>query len=98
VQDGLQIQAYVDPGTPGRTNQLHVTAFDADGQELPLRSATISLGPPQGEATTPDLVRFGPGHFVANFDLTPGRWTFAITAEARDGRSLIASFARTFGS
>ena len=31
LEGGLQIQAYVDPGEPGRTNQVHVTAFDADG-------------------------------------------------------------------
>ena len=34
----VQIQAYVDPGTPGRTNQVHVTAFEGT-DELPLRSA-----------------------------------------------------------
>jgi nitrogen fixation protein FixH len=98
VQQGLQIQAYVDPGQPGRTNALHVTAFDAAGKELPLKGATISLTPPGGQASTPDLLRFGPGHFVANFGLTAGRWTFAVTAQARNGQTLFATFAETFGS
>jgi nitrogen fixation protein FixH len=98
VQDGLQIQSYVDPGEPGRTNALHVTAFDAAGKELPLKGATISIAPPDGQASTPDLLRFGPGHFVANFDLTAGRWSFAITAQARNGQTLVGTFAESFGS
>lgn len=98
VQEGLQIQAYVDPGTPGRTNQVHVTAFTSSGDELPLRSATVSVTPPDGAATTPELLRFGPGHFVANIDLTAGAWRFAITAHARDGQTLVASFQQSFGS
>jgi copper transport protein len=98
VQDGLQIQAYVDPGTPGQTNQVHVTAFDAGGKELPLRSATISTTAPDGTVSQPEMLRFGKGHFAANFDLTSGTWTFAITADARDGRTLVATFKQTFGS
>ena len=98
VQGGVQIQAYVDPGTPGRTNQVHVTAFTPAGDELPLRSAVVSVTPPGGAATTPEPLRFGPGHFAANIDLTAGSWTFAIQAQARDGRALVASFEQSFGS
>ena len=97
MQEGLQIQAYVDPGTPDRTNQVHVTAFTPSGSELALRSATVSVTPPTGPATTPDLLRLGPGHLAANIDLTAGSWTFAITAETRDGRTLVASFQQSFG-
>lgn len=97
LEDGLQIQSYVDPGAPGRTNQVHVTAFDQDGRELPLKSATVTITPPTGPAFQPDMLRFGPGHLAANIDLTAGRWTFDIRALARDGSGLVASFQQTFG-
>jgi copper transport protein len=98
LESGLQIQSYVDPGTPGRTNQVHVTAFDADGKELPLESSTLTITPPGGSAFRPDMIRFGKGHFAANIDLTAGKWSFDIEANARDGRVLVASFDQTFGS
>jgi hypothetical protein len=43
------------------------------------------------------MLRFGPGHFAANIDLTAGRWSFDIEAHARDGIELVASFQQTFG-
>ena len=97
LEGGLQIQSYVDPGTPGRTNQVHVTAFDHHGKELPLESAALTITPPNGAAFRPDMIRFGKGHFAANVDLTAGRWSFDIQAHARDGTDLVASFQQTFG-
>jgi len=97
LESGLQIQSYVDPGAPGRTNQVHVTAFDADGKELPLESSTLTITPPSGSPFQPDMIRFGEGHFAANIDLTAGKWSFDIEANARDGRVLVASFDQTFG-
>jgi copper transport protein len=96
LEDGLQIQAYVDPGEPARTNQVHVTAFDADGQELPLHAATVSITPPDGAPSEPKMLRFGPGHFAANIDLTAGTWSFDITAHAETGQILSASFSQSF--
>ena len=52
LQGGLQIQAYVDPGEPGRTNQVHVTAFDTDGAELPLAQRDPH-DPPAGRRAVP---------------------------------------------
>jgi copper transport protein len=97
LESGLQIQSYVDPGQPGRTNQVHVTAFDQDGKELPLESATLTITPPSGSVLRPDMIRFGKGHFAANIDLGAGKWSFDIQADARDGRVLVASFDQTFG-
>ena len=97
LDGGLQIQSYVDPGTPGRTNQVHVTAFDQDGKELPLESAALTITPPDGAAFRPEMIRFGKGHFAANIDLTAGRWSFDIQAHARGGSDLAASFQQTFG-
>jgi hypothetical protein len=88
---GAQLQAYVDPGAPG-TNQLHLTAFDADGNELPLASVTFAAAAPNGRGTTFPARRLDPGHFVADVDLSPGSWTFFLDAVARDGRRLQASF------
>src|SRR4029453_8281318 len=96
LEDGLQIQAYVDPGEAGRTNQVHVTAFDADGQELPLHAATVSITPPEGAPFEPKMLRFGPGHFAANIDLRGGTWSFPITAHAETGEMLFASFRQSF--
>jgi copper transport protein len=91
---GVQIQSYVDPGAPG-VNQFHVTAFDASGQELPLASARVDATAPNGTARL-DMKRFSRGHFIANFDLVPGTWTFALDVAARDGSDLSAKFKETF--
>jgi copper transport protein len=96
LQGGLQIQAYVDPGEPGRTNQVHVTAFDADGAELPLHAATLTITPPDAASFEPKMLRFGPGHFAANIEVTAGTWAFDVIAHAEDGRELVASFDQTF--
>ena len=96
LEGGLQIQAYVDPGEPGRTNQVHVTTFDADGQELPLHAAMLTITPPDAAPFEPKMLRFGPGHFAANIDLTAGTWSFDITAHAETGQVLAASFRQSF--
>lgn len=96
LEGGVQIQSYVDPGEPGRTNQVHVTAFDADGKELPLRGVTLTIHPPDGEPFEPKMLRFGPGHLAANIDLTRGTWSFDIAAHPKDGTELVASFQQTF--
>lgn len=92
--DGTAIQAYVDPGAAG-PNQVHLTAFDAGGAELSLRSAAFVALPSSGSPVLLDAVRFDPGHFVANTDLETGDWMFDLTAQARDGTSLQATFDQT---
>jgi copper transport protein len=92
LPDRLQIQSYVDPGVPGRTNQVHVTAFDADGNELPLERTVLEIAPPDGLPFQPDLLPLGPGHVVANVDMTAGTWSFHITAETHHGDVLSVSF------
>jgi hypothetical protein len=91
---GQQVQAYNDPGAPG-TNELHLTAFDATGNELPLKSATMVAIPPSGPAVPLPTRRFSAGHFVGDEQLTAGRWTFFLQATARDGTALVASFEQT---
>jgi copper transport protein len=96
LEGGVQIQSYVDPGEPGRTNQVHVTAFDAGGKELPLHGVTLTIHPPDAEPFEPEMLRFGPGHLAANIDLTPGTWSFDIAAHAKDGSELVGSFQQAF--
>ena len=75
---------------------MHVTAFDAEGKELPLRGVTLTMHPPDAEPFEPEMLRFGPGHLAANIDLRPGTWSFDIAAHARDGTELVTSFQQTF--
>jgi copper transport protein len=92
--DGEQIQMYNDPGTPG-TDELHLTAFDVDGRELPLAHATMVAVAPDGTASSLQPRRFSVGHFVGDLTLAAGKWTFFVQATARDGRVLVASFQQT---
>lgn len=95
-EDGLQLQAYVDPGTPGRTNQVHVTAFDADGSELLLHHAIVSATPPIGQPVLPQPQRLSPGHFVVNMEIGSGTWKFDLDVLTRDGQTWLVSFEQTF--
>ena len=94
LASGEQIQAYNDPGKPG-ADEWHLTAFDTDGNELPLKGVTMTAVAPDGTATAPVPRRFSAGHFVTDLQLTTGRWTFFMQATARDGRVLVASFEQT---
>ncbi|MGH2636948.1 MAG: FixH family protein [Actinomycetota bacterium] len=91
----VTIQAYVDPGVPGRTNQLHVTAFDPGGGELPLHHIVVRVTPPDGRGFEPELLSLSEGHVAANLDLEPGTYTFGIEALADPGE-LVGSFEQTF--
>lgn len=91
---GDQIQMYNDPGHAG-TDELHLTAFDTDGTELPLAHATMVAVGPDGTASTPQPRRFSTGHFVGDLTLAAGDWTFFVRATTRDGRVLVASFEQT---
>jgi nitrogen fixation protein FixH len=93
----VSIQSYVDPGVAGKTNQLHVTAFDANGAELPLQSLTVAITQPDGTIIEPDLLNLSPGHVVANVEIQPGTSSFQITAVSENGQNLEATFEQTFG-
>jgi copper transport protein len=94
--DGSSIQAYVDPGAPG-ADQLHATAFDPQGNELPLRSVSLIAIPPSGLSVALQPEPFSPGHYAANVQLTAGTWTFEIRTLTRSGQALDASFTQRIG-
>jgi nitrogen fixation protein FixH len=58
----------------------------------------IGVTAPSDERFEPDLLRLGRGHFAANIELTPGDWSFDVTAERRDGSVFSAAFQQHFES
>ncbi len=88
---GVQIQAYNDPAVAG-PSQLHLTAFDATGNELELEDAQMIAIAPDGAAAILQLQWFSPGHFVSDTTLSSGLWTFSLRATTGDGAVLVASF------
>jgi nitrogen fixation protein FixH/uncharacterized membrane protein len=94
---GDSVQCYTDPGTPGQ-NQLHVTFFDAQGNELPIAKVAVSADGPDAGPQTLSMDRLTPGHFAANLALSAGAWTFDISATTKTGDTLIASYEQTIGA
>ncbi|HZC99909.1 MAG TPA: copper resistance protein CopC [Actinomycetes bacterium] len=91
LAQGGSLQAYLDPGRPGR-NVLHLTWFDPQGGELPIAAARAGATTPSGAAEQLSLQRWSAGHFVANLDLSAGRWSFAIDATSKAGSAASAKF------
>jgi hypothetical protein len=89
--DGTSLQTYVDPAEPG-TNQIHATAFDVEGAELPVEDLAIVAIADGGEARRLDVMQLSPGHGAANAELTAGEWTFDAVATTSDGAVLQATW------
>jgi copper transport protein len=96
VPSGISVQSYADPGTPG-PNQLHYTAFDASGNELPISSITVTATPPSGGAHQLTPRRLSAGHFVFDVTLSTGRWSFDSVAAAEDGTTVHVTWGVTVG-
>ena len=101
--NGDQMQTYLDPGSVG-VNQLHITAFDPQGNELGLKSCSAKATGPGGTKDLrtkrfdePNVPKDKRGHFVANTQLTGGTWSLTVTASALDGTLLVAKFTQTIG-
>ncbi len=84
---GRSVQVYLDPGREG-ANEVHATFFDGAGNELPVPSTQMAMGPVGGALAALAPRTLEPGHFVADTTLTPGTWSLAITASAPDGSPL----------
>ena len=70
-------QVYLDPGGPGQ-NEMHVTFFDAAGNEQRINSATIAIFPAGAAGSTPAARMLEPGHFVATLDAVAGPLTVDV--------------------
>jgi copper transport protein len=88
---GEQLQVYLDPGTTG-PNEFHVTAFDADGVELPLSSMTVVASMHEGEPEVLDATQLTPGHFSSSIDVEAGLWRFEVVAGTEQGGVLQATY------
>jgi hypothetical protein len=93
IGGGQNLQAYIDPGHPG-SNQVHLTFFDASGNELPAAAVRLAATSPRGPTRQLALIPFSPGHYAANAALTAGRWSFAVTATVKGGANAGASFSQ----
>ena len=81
---GRAVQVYADPGTSG-ANLVHLTFFDAAGQELPVPSVALVIGPAGGAGATLPSTEVEPGHFVASATLEPGTYHLTISGTAPGG-------------
>ena len=84
---GRSVQVYLDPGTAG-PNEVHATFFDAAGNELPVASVAMVIGPTGGPATALTPRQLEPGHFVADSTLAAGTWTLSVAGPAPNGDQL----------
>ncbi|HEY7666990.1 MAG TPA: copper resistance protein CopC [Actinomycetota bacterium] len=91
---GQQLQVYLDPDVAG-PGQLHLTAFDAQGNELRIRELRIVAVPPERAPQTLAPERFSPGHFVTPVELSEGSWSFVLVADTATGDALTAAFDQT---
>jgi hypothetical protein len=94
LSGGNVAQGYLDPERAGKT-EVHVTFFDAAGEELPVSGATTMRG--SSGDTVRSLVprKLGAGHFVADTTLAAGDWRFDFAAEAVGGAALRGCFTET---
>lgn len=91
LSSGEQLQVYLDPGTPG-PNEFHVTAFDAQGLELPLASAVVVASMHDGDAEALGAVQLTPGHFSMPVEVEPGPWRFDVVAGTEQGSVLQVTY------
>ncbi|MDP9184980.1 MAG: CopD family protein, partial [Actinomycetota bacterium] len=82
--DGVRLEGTSSMTTP---TQVHITAYAADGNELPLAGVAIVAAPSAGAPTRLGVKRFTAGHFAASADLEPGVWTLDVVATTKDGRA-----------
>jgi copper transport protein len=90
--DGVRVQGTSSATTP---TQVHVTAFDPAGNELPLDAIAIVASPAGGRPARLTTERFSKGHFAAGSTLAPGSWTFDVIATARDGTAYQVTWSST---
>lgn len=87
LSGGDTVQVYADPGKAG-ANELHMTFFDPTGTELPVRTASVSIGLKDATPTEAKLRLLEPGHFVADTTLKAGTYTVSISGTPPNGAPL----------
>ncbi len=74
------VQIYFEPEPPGPTT-VHLTFFDAGGNELPIAELPTVTASIQHETIPLKIRRFGLGHFLAEGTLPRGELLLQITAQ-----------------
>jgi len=87
LSGGDTVQVYADPGKAG-ANELHMTFFDPTGTELPVRTASVSIGLKDAPPIQAKLRLLEPGHFVADTTLKAGTYTVSISGTPPIGAPL----------
>jgi nitrogen fixation protein FixH len=91
LPSGISVQGFVEPGTAG-PNEIHLTFLTPEGAEQPVEVERFEALPDAGGPLILDPVELSPGHFVAQEELQPGRWTFFVEGSAPDGTRVTAYF------
>jgi len=97
LSQSRSLQVYLDPDKPGNDN-FHSTFFDAQGNEMPVSSATITMTAPGGRTTNLSPTRLGPGHFAAPATIAQGSYRFDITGTTTGCGTLMSHIDLTPGS
>ncbi|MDP9269937.1 MAG: copper resistance protein CopC [Chloroflexota bacterium] len=84
---GETVQIYADPGTPG-ANEVHMTFFDTAGTELPVKTASMTIGLVGKTAREATLRLLEPGHFVADERLVAGTYAISVSGTPPNGTPL----------
>ncbi|HJX08649.1 MAG TPA: copper resistance protein CopC [Actinomycetota bacterium] len=82
--DGVRLQGTSSAGSP---TQIHLTAFAANGTELPLSGLQLAASPASGPPIHLTVQRFSAGHFAASPTLGAGTWTIDAVATSKDGQA-----------
>jgi len=90
---GRFVQVLVDASDS--IDQVHLTFFDGDGQQLDVDSMAMSGVSPSGEELDVPIALFEPGHYAASLDLESGDWAFRIEGATRDAEDFDVSFTMT---
>jgi hypothetical protein len=85
IGGGRTFQAILSSG------QMHLTFFDAHGQELAVEELTLSASS-SGATSSLRPSRYSAGHFVAVVALQPGTWLFSLDGSAREGGGFSTTF------
>ncbi len=83
---GKTVETYIDPGSG--TSLLHVTYFDALGNEMPISTMNGSVQSPDGTNAPLTLTLLEPGHFVASTTKEVGTYKLTASATAPDGEAI----------
>ncbi len=91
LSEGRTVQVYLDPGNAGCPTRCTLHSSTRTGNELPVASVTMALGPVGGPLAPLTPRQLEPGHFVADTTLTTGTYSLSISGPAPNGDQLTTS-------